>query len=118
MLIDLLIVNTSVSFVTKDPINSLRSFLFTFFAFTHVIIAYGIFYKFNGDQFNFILCNTQALYFSAVTITTLGYGDVLPKLSSAVAQMLVILELLTGLFFITGVLARIITFDKNKQNST
>jgi len=116
MLFDLLIVNTSVSFVTMDPINSLRSFLMTFFAFTHVIIAYGIFYKFCGYKFNSNMCYSQILYFSTVTITTLGYGDFVPKKSGTMAQVLVVLELLTGLFFLTGVLARIITFKPDKSD--
>jgi hypothetical protein len=110
LLLDLLIANTSVSFVTMDPINSLRSFLLTLFAFTHVIIAYGIFYKFYANQFNSNMCNFQVLYFSTVTITTLGYGDFVPNKSGTMAQMLVVLELLTGLYFLTGVLARIINF--------
>ena len=117
LLIDLLIVNTSVSFVTKDPINSLRSFLLTFFSFTHVIIAYGIFYKFYGDQFNSIMCNSQILYFSTVTITTLGYGDFTPTKSGTIAQALIVLQVLTGLFFITGVLARIINIEPHKTQN-
>jgi hypothetical protein len=118
LLLDLLIANTSVSFVTMDPINSLRSFLLTLFAFTHVIIAYGIFYKFYGDQFNSNMCDSQVLYFSTVTITTLGYGDFVPNKSGTMAQVLVVLELLTGLFFLTGVLARIITFKPDKSDET
>ncbi len=110
LLLDLLIANTSVSFVTMAPINSLRSFLLTLFAFTHVIIAYGIFYKFYGNQFNSSMCNFQVLYFSTITITTLGYGDFVPNKSGTMAQMLVVFELLTGLYFLTGVLARIINF--------
>ncbi len=112
MLLDLLIANTSFSFVTMKPINSLRSFLLTLFAFTHVIIAYGIFFKFYGEQFNSNMCGFQVLYFSTVTITTLGYGDFVPIKSGTMAQILVVLELLTGLFFLTGVLARIINFKQ------
>ena len=116
LLLDLLIANTSVSFVTMGPINSLRSFLLTLFAFTHIIIAYGTFYKFYGNQFNSNMCNFQVLYFSTVTITTLGYGDFVPNKSGTMAQILVVLELLTGLYFLTGVLARIINFKPAVSN--
>jgi hypothetical protein len=116
MLLDLLIANTSVSFVTMDPINSLRSFLLTLFAFTHITIAYGIFFKFYRNQFNSNMCNFQVLYFSTVTITTLGYGDFVPNKSGTVAQILVVLELLTGLYFLTGVLARIINLKPAISN--
>jgi hypothetical protein len=120
MLFDLLIANTSFSFVTMKPINSLRSFSLTLFAFTHVIIAYGIFFKFYGEQFNSNMSDSQVLYFSTVTITTLGYGDFVPIKSGTMAQILVVLELLTGLFFLTGVLARIINFKQviSNENKT
>jgi hypothetical protein len=116
MLLDLLIANTSVSFVSMNPINSLRSFLLTLFAFTHVIIAYGIFFKFYGEQFDASMCDSQVLYFSTVTITTVGYGDFVPMKSGTMAQVLVVLELLTGLYFLTGVLARIINFKPAISN--
>jgi hypothetical protein len=112
LLIDLLIVNTSIAFVTMQPISSLRSFLLTLFAFTHIIVAFSIFYKFYGDQFNTTMCDSQILYFSTITITTLGYGDFVPKKSGTMVQLLVIKEVLTGLFFVTGVLARVINRDK------
>jgi hypothetical protein len=112
LLLDLLIVNTSIAFVTMQPISNLRSFLLTLFAFTHIIVAFGIFYKFYGDQFNTTMCDSQILYFSTITITTLGYGDFVPKKSGTMVQILVIKEVLTGLFFVTGVLARVINRDK------
>lgn len=117
LLLDLLIVNTSVAFVTMQPISNLRSFLLTFFAFTHIIVAFGIFYKFYGDQFNTTMCNSQLLYFSTITITTLGYGDFVPKKTGTMVQILIIKEVLTGLFFVTSVLARIISPKKNTTHS-
>lgn len=114
LLFDLLVANASVAFVTMKPLNRLRSFLLTLFAFTHLIIAFAIFYKFFGDQFNSTtMCNTQLIYFSAVTITTLGYGDYLP--TGAVTQWLVVFQLLTGIFFLTGVLSRIISKNKTEK---
>lgn len=112
LLLDLLIVNTSIAFVTMQPISSLRSFLLTLFAFTHIIVVFSIFYKFYGDQFNTTMCDSHILYFSTITITTLGYGDFVPKKSGTMVQLLVIKEVLTGLFFVTGVLARVINRDK------
>jgi hypothetical protein len=118
MLLDLLIVNTSIAFVTMKPINSLRSFLLTLFAFTHIIIVFSIFYKFYGNQFNSTMCDSQLLYFSTITITTLGYGDFVPKKSGTMAQILVIKEVLIGLLFVTGVLARIINRSNEQDNDT
>jgi hypothetical protein len=108
-LLDILVANTSIAFVTRSPISNLRSFLLTFFAFTHLVVAYSIFYKLLAHQFTDRMCNLQVLYFSVVTITTLGYGDFVPQKWGMTAQLVVILELLTGLFFITGVLTRILS---------
>ena len=62
------------------------------------------------------MCNSQLVYFSTVTITTLGYGEFVPNKSGTVAQILVVFELLTGIFFLTGVLARIISFGRDKSS--
>ena len=45
-------------------------------------------------------------YFSFVTITTLGYGDIVPI--SPPARMLVVLEALTGQFFLAVLVARLV----------
>jgi hypothetical protein len=108
-LFDIIIANTSISFITIKPINTLRSYLFTFFTFTNIILIYSVFYKFVQRDFSSPMCNTQVLYFSTVTISTLGFGDFVPNKSGTNAQWLVIFEILTGFFFITGVFARIIS---------
>ena len=91
----------------KNPINDLRSFLFSFFTFIHLILIFSIFFKFIGSQFKIKMCTTQALYFSAVTITTLGYGDIHPHLWATTAQITTMVEVLTGLYFVAGIFARI-----------
>jgi hypothetical protein len=111
-LLDIIVANTSIAFVTKSPINNLRSFLLTFFTFSHVILIYGMFYRFLAHEFAQGLCATQALYFSTVTITTVGYGDFAPEKWASAAQSVVVLEVLTGLFFVTGVFARVIGFQE------
>jgi hypothetical protein len=46
---------------------------------------------------------TEMIYFSLVTLATLGYGDILP--SSPFTQMLAVLEAVTGQFFMTVLVA-------------
>ncbi|MBN2087611.1 two pore domain potassium channel family protein [Candidatus Peregrinibacteria bacterium] len=113
LLFDLMVSNISTSFITMSPLNKLRSFVLTFFAFIQIILSFGIYYKFLQDKFNYVMCNSQIIYFSAVTITTLGFGDFRPNETETSAQIVVIVEVLTGLIFITGVFARILNF-KNK----
>jgi uncharacterized protein YjbI with pentapeptide repeats len=46
--------------------------------------------------------NLSALYFSVVTLTTLGYGDVLP--TTAIGQVIVMAEVVTGYVMLGGLL--------------
>src|SRR5215510_8120045 len=46
---------------------------------------------------------TEMVYFSLVTLATLGYGDILP--SSPFTQMLAVLEAVIGQFFMTALVA-------------
>jgi uncharacterized membrane protein len=48
----------------------------------------------------------NALYFSFVTLCTVGYGDIVPL--SLMARMLSILEAITGLFYMTVLVARLV----------
>lgn len=59
---------------------------------------------------------TTFLYFSFTTLTTLGYGDILPK--SAEAQSLTSLEAITGVLYIGAFVARLITAYQPKRRRT
>jgi hypothetical protein len=58
------------------------------------------------DSFN-------ALYFSFVTLTTLGYGDIVP--AARVARMLAILEAITGALYLSVLVARLVTLYSDRQ---
>ena len=49
---------------------------------------------------------TRFLYFSFVTLTTLGYGDIAPK--SDLAQMFAVAEALIGQLYLTIFVARLV----------
>ena len=48
----------------------------------------------------------NALYYSFVTLTTMGYGDILPV--SRVARMLAITEATTGVLYMSVLIARLV----------
>lgn len=48
----------------------------------------------------------EAFYFSFVTLATVGYGDITP--ASSAARMLAVLEAITGLFYVTVLIARLV----------
>jgi hypothetical protein len=51
--------------------------------------------------------SSTLLYFSFVTLTTLGYGDVVPV--SIVARLISVLEAITGVFFLGTLIARLVS---------
>lgn len=53
------------------------------------------------------LIGFEALYFSFITITTVGYGDIVPV--SAVARMLAMTEAMTGTLYMTVLVARLVS---------
>ena len=58
--------------------------------------------------------NVQLGYFSFVTIATLGYGDIVPRLPAA--QMLAILEAVTGQFYMAVVVAWLVSALAGRRN--
>jgi voltage-gated potassium channel len=52
-------------------------------------------------------------YFSFVTLTTLGYGDISP--ATPIAQVLVTLEAVIGMFYLAVIVASLIGTRRNKQ---
>ncbi len=58
------------------------------------------------------------IYFSYVTLTTLGYGDILPM--TMVAKAAIALEAIVGVMYLTIIMARLVSLystDFNRENS-
>jgi Ion channel len=55
----------------------------------------------------------QALYFSFITLSTIGYGDIVPV--SKLARMLAIVEAVTGMFYVTLLIARLVSLYSSNQ---
>lgn len=59
---------------------------------------------------------SRLMYFSFVTMTTLGYGDVLPK--TTITQHWVVLQSITGQFFIAILVARLVALYSTSNRSS
>ena len=53
------------------------------------------------------------LYFSFITLSTVGYGDIIPV--SEVARMLAIVEAMFGMFYMTLLIARLVSLYSSKS---
>ena len=58
----------------------------------------------------------HALYFSFITLCTVGYGDVTPL--SKAARMLVVMQSIAGLFYIAVLLARLVAMYSASEPMT
>ncbi len=64
---------------------------------------------------NWVNALSTMTYFSFVTLTTLGYGDISPV--TPVAQVLVILEAVTGMFYFAILVASLIGAARDRKKS-
>ncbi len=102
---DALVERTSVAFVSRFPTHPVRTMLISVLIFVNVALAFGVLYALNGSQFKPELNSVRALYFSFVTISTLGYGDIRPHAEAWAAQLMVVTELTVGLYMVAVILA-------------
>ena len=63
-------------FITRNPKEVFELYLLTIFMFGYAYWVFSVPFSQGGDEVSLSLA--QATYFSAVTITTLGYGDISP----------------------------------------
>lgn len=72
------------------------------------------------DAFNFThpgqtMDGFEAFYFSFVTLSTIGYGDITPV--SRVAKMLCVMQAITGMFYVAVLVARLVSIYSTPSNN-
>src|SRR5438093_12484485 len=83
------------------------------FSFLQVAVSFAILYAASSENFKFNVSDgtparfdeISAVYYSLVTLVTLGYGDIYFKTDEPQAQLIVIIELLYGLAFLAVLIA-------------
>ena len=69
--------------------------------------SFTVIYSFKLEEW-FVQCNLDwfnALYFSVVTFTTLGFGDVSPNLANRTAQVVVMAQVVIGYIMLGGLVS-------------
>jgi len=104
-LFDLLTISTCATFISRNPTHPLRTLIFTISTLLQVAFVFATFYWLMASQFSGITGRFDAVYFSVVTISTLGYGDIHPGADAHAVKLLVICELMLGLYVLAGLLS-------------
>ena len=112
-LIDIIISNTSIVFITRFPARPLRSVILTMFVFLNIVAIFAIYYKFWSIYIPQVeqLSAVQSFYFSLVTVTTLGYGDLSPLLDRPPMLLLICFELVVGIYFLALIITIIASWS-------
>lgn len=87
-----------------------RSLLLSLHNYLEIALWYSLFYRCGikfDDQFNILESSLGSFYYSIVTMTTLGYGDITPL--GPGGWMLVVSQTMLGIFMALIVFARIIS---------
>lgn len=109
------------SYHTDNPI---RALMLTFISYSNIIIAFAVLFlvigDFSGDNFSTTQLDLIAkdfitpLYFSIVTITTLGYGDLSPQFYPC--KLLVVSQISIGILTIVIIVQRVMAVTKDEKD--
>jgi hypothetical protein len=85
----------------RSGLTSFSPLVYTIFYLINIIVFTFIYsYCFKNDFDHSPISFVQSLYFSIVTITTLGYGDITPKLDSSALLLTISAQVVLGVVFI------------------
>ncbi len=85
-------------------------------SFAYLLVAQlapGAFFLNNGTTTGHSLHGADAFYFSLITLSTVGYGDIIPV--SNVARMLAAMEAITGSLFVAVLIARLVALYSSER---
>ena len=110
--------STTSGSVPWSLLAQLAGYLLSGFAWS---LAYALLGRLDPNSFVFSLGTKSSqsmngftgLYFSFITLSTVGYGDIIPV--SEVARMLAIVEAMFGMFYMTLLIARLVSLYSSKS---
>ena len=102
-----------LAYASRVSANTLYAAICAYFLIALVFaVAYGLVERLRPGSFTAVSANlnlgpdSDFIYFSLVTIATLGYGDIAPV--AGVARVLASLEAVVGQFFVAALVARLV----------
>jgi len=104
--VDIFVTNISITFTSRFPANPIRSVLYSVVGYIQIALSFAFFYVVLGKgNFKSEVGAVASIFYSFGTIATVGYGDLSPV--TDLARLLVVLELILGLFFVAIILGQV-----------
>jgi hypothetical protein len=119
-LYDILLLSTYATFVSRYPSHPFRSLVLNLSSFCQIAVPYAIIYKLASKAFTHSLSTIDAIYFSIVTISTVGYGDIQVAFASPHATALeiaIVSEIVFGLYMLAGLIAVVASWANQMPNA-
>jgi hypothetical protein len=121
LILDTILFTSANVLSSQRPRFPPRSIVRAILGLIQLVFGFALLYA--GTGFNFMVSGKstcldlkQSLYFSIVTMATLGYGDITPSLNSSVMLLaLVALEILCGLFYLSVFVATTVSWTRGIQ---
>ena len=95
-----------LSDIYEPTLTPERTLLFLLVNYFEIVLGFAFLHRVYGGLNVGSLCPIQALYFSFVTSTTLGYGEIVPVSSDA--QLRIIIQLAITFVFITALVGALL----------
>ena len=115
---DMVVLPTSYAFGGIHPMRPLRALALVFTNYISICVAFGLVYvTLCRSSFNIHPDLFDLAYFSCTTMTALGLGDILPLRHTVLVRVLVISEVLIGLYFWAVLVGMIISWAVRETES-
>lgn len=106
--------------IYRQPISMVRSLIILFFGYLELVLWFSLLYISWGciqsaNCENILKSPVDSIYFSMVTITTLGYGDFRP--ATGMGRVFVFFEVLIGVVYVLLVIADYIQRTSSRRSS-
>ena len=118
LIADMIMLPTSYAFGGIHPMRPLRALTLVSINYISICVAFGLLYvTLCRSSFNIHPDLFDLVYFSCTTMTALGLGDILPLRHTILVRVLVISEVLIGLYFWAVLVGMIISWAVRETES-
>jgi hypothetical protein len=116
VILELLLYQTATVLTQEWPVSRLRMLALTFVGYATIGVAFAILYALQSSAFEKSPSVYDLVYFSFITLATIGYGDLSPNQSKPIAQTTVIAEHIIALYYLAVVIVVIVSMTTRNSD--